>query len=105
MGRENNQVKRNTESGFIPMEGITKPQSSGGAFRFPRTSSRGGRKLELPEETEELDEPVLSGFRFSKEKGGRRLDIDVEELRIRLGEWDVNNDSEFYPNVELDVLY
>jgi len=27
-----------------------------------------------------------------------------EELRIRLGEWDVNNDSEFYPNVELDVL-
>merc|ERR1719350_323187 len=77
--RENNQVKRNTESGFIPMEGITKPQSSGGAFRFPRTSSRGGRKLELPEETEELDEPVLSGFRFSKEKGGRRLDIDVEE--------------------------
>merc|ERR1712004_17515 len=27
--RENNQVKRNTESGFIPMEGITKPQSSG----------------------------------------------------------------------------
>ena len=72
-------MKRNTESGFIPMEGITKPQSSGGAFRFPRTSSRGGRKLELPEETEEVDEPVLSGFRFSKEKGGRRLDIDVEE--------------------------
>jgi secreted trypsin-like serine protease len=27
-----------------------------------------------------------------------------EELRIRLGEWDVNNDSEFYPNIELDVL-
>ena len=24
--------------------------------------------------------------------------------QIRLGEWDVNNDSEFYPNVELDVL-
>jgi len=27
-----------------------------------------------------------------------------EELRIRLGEWDVNNDSEFFPNIELDVL-
>ena len=27
-----------------------------------------------------------------------------EELRIRLGEWDVNNDSEFYPNIEMDVL-
>jgi len=27
-----------------------------------------------------------------------------EELRIRLGEWDVNNDSEFYPNIEFDVL-
>lgn len=27
-----------------------------------------------------------------------------EELRIRLGEWDVNNDSEFYPNIELDVI-
>ena len=27
-----------------------------------------------------------------------------EELRVRLGEWDVNNDSEFYPNIELDVL-
>jgi len=74
-------VKRNTEAGFIPMEGLTTPQSSGGAFRFPRTSSRGGRKLELPEEEgeEEKDEPVLSGFRFSKERGGRRLDIDVEE--------------------------
>ena len=73
-------MKRNTEAGFIPMEGLTTPQSSGGAFRFPRTSSRGGRKLELPEEDEiEKDEPVLSGFRFSKEKGGRRLDIDVEE--------------------------
>merc|ERR1719264_1953107 len=78
--RENNQVKRNTEAGFIPMEGLTTPQSSGGAFRFPRTSSRGGRKLELREEEEiEKDEPVLSGFRFSKERGGRRLDIDVEE--------------------------
>ena len=78
--RENNQVKRNTESGFIPMEGLTTPQSSGGAFRFPRTSSRGGRKLELPQEEEtEEEEPVLSGFRFSKERGGRRLDIDVED--------------------------
>merc|ERR1712226_271577 len=74
------QVKRNTEAGFIPMEGLTTPQSSGGAFRFPRTSSRGGRKLELPEEVEiEEDKPVLSGFRFSKERGGWRLDIDVEE--------------------------
>merc|ERR1712226_864765 len=74
------QVKRNTEAGFIPMEGLTTPQSSGGAFRFPRTSSRGGRKLELPEEVEiEEDKPVLSGFRFSKERGGRRLDVDVEE--------------------------
>ena len=27
-----------------------------------------------------------------------------EELRIRLGEWDVNNDSEFYPNIEMDSL-
>ena len=27
-----------------------------------------------------------------------------EELRVRLGEWDVNNDSEFFPNVEFDVL-
>ena len=27
-----------------------------------------------------------------------------EELRIRLGEWDVNNDSEFFPNIEFDVL-
>ena len=27
-----------------------------------------------------------------------------EQLRVRLGEWDVNNDSEFYPNIELDVL-
>ncbi|XP_023319870.1 serine proteinase stubble, partial [Eurytemora carolleeae] len=27
-----------------------------------------------------------------------------EQLRVRLGEWDVNNDSEFYPNLELDVL-
>ena len=23
---------------------------------------------------------------------------------MRLGEWDVNNDSEFFPNVEFDVL-
>ena len=73
-------MKRNTESGFIPMEGLTTPQSSGGAFRFPRTSSRGGRKLELPQEEEtEEEEPVLSGFRFSKERGGRRLDVDVED--------------------------
>ena len=27
-----------------------------------------------------------------------------EELRLRLGEWDVNNDSEFFPNIEFDVL-
>ena len=27
-----------------------------------------------------------------------------EQLRVRLGEWDVNNDGEFYPNIELDVL-
>merc|ERR1719410_3377930 len=27
-----------------------------------------------------------------------------EELRGRLGEWDVNNDSEFFPNIEFDVL-
>ena len=27
-----------------------------------------------------------------------------EELRVRLGEWDVNNDSEFFPNIEFDVL-
>ena len=26
-----------------------------------------------------------------------------EDLRIRLGEWDVNNDSEFYSHVEFDV--
>ena len=31
--------------------------------------------------------------------------IRPEELRIRVGEWDVNNDSEFYPNIEFDVLY
>ena len=30
--------------------------------------------------------------------------IRPEELRVRLGEWDVNNDSEFFPNVEFDVL-
>ena len=27
-----------------------------------------------------------------------------EEIRVRLGEWDVNNDSEFYPNIEFEVL-
>merc|ERR1719350_588011 len=80
---ENNQVKRNTENGgFIPMDGLSKPQESGGAFRFPRrTSSRGGRKLDLPEVAEE--EVQLSGFRFSKEKGGRRLDVDMDEEHIK----------------------
>ena len=33
-----------------------------------------------------------------------RLCFRPEELRVRLGEWDVNNDSEFFPNVEFDVL-
>ena len=28
----------------------------------------------------------------------------AEQLRIRVGEWDVNNDSEFYPNIEFDIL-
>ena len=27
----------------------------------------------------------------------------MEELRVRLGEWDVNSDSEFYPNLEYSV--
>lgn len=27
-----------------------------------------------------------------------------EQLRVRLGEWDVHNDEEFYPNIEMDVL-
>ena len=27
-----------------------------------------------------------------------------EQLRVRLGEWDVHNDSELYPNIEMDVL-
>lgn len=26
-----------------------------------------------------------------------------EELRVRLGEWDVNSENEFYPHIELDV--
>ena len=26
-----------------------------------------------------------------------------DQIRIRLGEWDVNNDSEFYPHIEFDV--
>jgi len=26
-----------------------------------------------------------------------------EDIRVRLGEWDVNSENEFYPNVELDV--
>ena len=28
----------------------------------------------------------------------------AQDLRIRLGEWDVNRDTEFYPNIEYDVL-
>ena len=85
---ENNQVKRNTDGGFLPMEGLSRPQSSGGAFRFPRTSgSRGGRKLELPEEeTKKVEEEVvLSGFRFSKGKGGRRLDLEDEDSKETVG--------------------
>ena len=27
-----------------------------------------------------------------------------EDIRVRLGEWDVNNDSEFFPNVEYDAV-
>ena len=27
-----------------------------------------------------------------------------EQLRVRLGEWDVHNDDEIYPNIEMDVL-
>jgi len=27
-----------------------------------------------------------------------------EQLRVRLGEWDVHNDNEIYPNIEMDVL-
>jgi len=27
-----------------------------------------------------------------------------EQLRVRLGEWDVHNDDELYPNLEMDVL-
>ena len=27
----------------------------------------------------------------------------VSQLRVRLGEWDVNRDDEFYPHVEKDV--
>eukprot|EP00094_Tigriopus_californicus_P009692 TCALIF_09343-PA protein Name:"Similar to Sb Serine proteinase stubble (Drosophila melanogaster)" AED:0.05 eAED:0.05 QI:0/0.8/0.81/1/0.9/0.81/11/167/1357 len=30
-------------------------------------------------------------------------DYRPEQLRIRVGEWDVNNDSEFYPHVEFDA--
>ena len=26
------------------------------------------------------------------------------EIRARLGEWDVNNDGEFFPNIEFDVV-
>ena len=27
-----------------------------------------------------------------------------EVIRVRLGEWDVNNDNEFFPNIEFDAL-
>lgn len=30
--------------------------------------------------------------------------LSPAELRVRLGEWDVNRESEFYPHVEKDVV-